>query len=337
MPAPISCFNIGLSPSECEKVVWGEISYAFSHPVQRSETSAHYAPTQVLVEAFMKAGYEGIAYRSLLGEGLNIAMFDLAIAEVIDGTLYEIKGVKYQMDQADNTYYIPKHPPTNREANRHIRFITRSESTVFIGNRGLPASRSRGKVTKQFVSFPPSESHPENSACWGGRFWAVRRKSWLCNQFDETFDDLLEVSIREFADTTTDPLDRDRANLRYLDPRCARETLRRQFRSQRKSSGLGLAGDSHCDYGSRPAVEQIVTEDEDWPESRLFPPSRRVEIRPINLAPQYCGQDSSPRPSSAKRCSSPRSSPASSLARRPRFSRSTSKSTADWSARLRFG
>jgi len=40
--------------------------------------------------------------------------------------------------------------------------------------------------------------------------------------------------------------------------RTLRKTFRGQFRGQRESTSLGLAGDSHCDHGSRPAVEQIV-------------------------------------------------------------------------------
>ncbi len=104
-------FAHDLSEEDREKAVWGEIAYAFSHPVQQSETSADYAPTQVLVEAFRKAGYEGIAYKSLLGEGHNVAMFDLDVADIINGSLYKINGVQYQIDQADNPYYVAKHYP----------------------------------------------------------------------------------------------------------------------------------------------------------------------------------------------------------------------------------
>jgi hypothetical protein len=107
----MATFENNLSEEGREKAVWGEIAYAFSHPVQQSETSADYAPTQVLVEAFRQAGYEGIAYKSLLGEGHNVAMFDLDVAEIISGGLYKINGVEYKIDQEDNPYYIAKHYP----------------------------------------------------------------------------------------------------------------------------------------------------------------------------------------------------------------------------------
>ena len=38
-------------------------------------------------------------------------MFDLDIADITSGGLYKINGVSYKIDQADNTYYIPKHYP----------------------------------------------------------------------------------------------------------------------------------------------------------------------------------------------------------------------------------
>jgi hypothetical protein len=117
------------------------------------------------------------------------------------------------------------------------------------------------------------------------RFVRVTPEVRLRDQFDETFDYPLEVFRREFAHPTTDPLDGDRPNLRYLDPRCARETLGGQFRSQRKSNGLRLAGNRHRDHGSGPPIEEVVAEDEDRPESCLFPASHRVEVGPINLAP----------------------------------------------------
>jgi hypothetical protein len=107
----VAAYDHEWSYGEHEKVVWGEIAYAFSHPVQTSETSADYAPTQILAEAFQKAGYEGIAYKSLLGEGHNVAMFDLDMADVINGALCKISGVSYQIDQADNPYYISKYYP----------------------------------------------------------------------------------------------------------------------------------------------------------------------------------------------------------------------------------
>jgi hypothetical protein len=79
-----------------EEVIWGEITHAFSEPVQQDDTSADYAPTQVLADLFQSAGYDGVAYKSMLGDGFNVALFDLSLAEVANVRLSKIESVKYE-------------------------------------------------------------------------------------------------------------------------------------------------------------------------------------------------------------------------------------------------
>jgi hypothetical protein len=54
-------------------------------------------------------GFEGLVYRSLLGDGLNIALFDCAAAELINCGLYETNAVSFKFDQCSNPYFISKH------------------------------------------------------------------------------------------------------------------------------------------------------------------------------------------------------------------------------------
>lgn len=56
------------------------------------EPITEYVPTQILAEAFRAHGYDGIVYRSLLGEGLYVALFDGSVAELINCGLYETNG-----------------------------------------------------------------------------------------------------------------------------------------------------------------------------------------------------------------------------------------------------
>jgi hypothetical protein len=100
-----------LTPEDTEKTVWGEIAYAFSKPVTVSATSADYAPTQVLAGVFRKAGFDGVAYKSLLAEGHNVAFYDLDVAEYINRFIYRVEGVKYRIRQTDNAFYVAKHFP----------------------------------------------------------------------------------------------------------------------------------------------------------------------------------------------------------------------------------
>ena len=75
---------------ERERAVWRDIDRGFSQPVSASDDHASYAPTQILAEVFRKEGFDGIAYRSSVGPGHNIALFDLDAAEVTSRSLLEI-------------------------------------------------------------------------------------------------------------------------------------------------------------------------------------------------------------------------------------------------------
>jgi hypothetical protein len=98
-------------PKERENAVWGEIAYAFSEPVTLSDTTADYAPTQILAEAFRKIGCAGIRYKSRLGKGFSFALFSPESADLINCGVFSTEGVTFTFRQAANPYFIPKHYP----------------------------------------------------------------------------------------------------------------------------------------------------------------------------------------------------------------------------------
>jgi hypothetical protein len=106
-----------LPPQKREPVVWGDIGYAFSRPITPDHPATEYVPTQILAEAFRAHGYDGIMYKSLLGDGLNIAMFNCDAAELINCGLYATTSVSFKFEQADNPYFISKHYPKLRTDN----------------------------------------------------------------------------------------------------------------------------------------------------------------------------------------------------------------------------
>jgi hypothetical protein len=95
--------------AERERANWGEIDRAYSRPVMRHEDLAEYVPTQILAELFQSDGLDGIAYRSSLGPGHNLALFDLDVADVINGGLYSVEAVSLRVAQADTPYFISEH------------------------------------------------------------------------------------------------------------------------------------------------------------------------------------------------------------------------------------
>jgi hypothetical protein len=92
-----------------EQIVWGDIGNALSRPVTPDDPITEYVPTQILAEAFRAHGFDGIVYRSLLGAGLNLALFDCSAAELINCGLYETNAVEFRFDQCSNPYFIKKH------------------------------------------------------------------------------------------------------------------------------------------------------------------------------------------------------------------------------------
>ena len=101
------------TPEETEKQVWSDINTAFSEPVERGDDSLDYIPTQIITETFKLNGFDGIAYKSSYGEdGFNVALFDVAAADVINCGLYRIKDVSVTLSEQDNPYFISKHYPT---------------------------------------------------------------------------------------------------------------------------------------------------------------------------------------------------------------------------------
>lgn len=91
-------------PAEREKAVWTHIDHAFSEPVNPDESSADYAPTQILAETFRSRGYDGVMYKSHLGKGFNVALFDINVADLANCFLYQVKSVSFQFDEAANPY-----------------------------------------------------------------------------------------------------------------------------------------------------------------------------------------------------------------------------------------
>jgi len=74
-----------------EVAVWNDINRAFSEPITANDSSADYVTTQILAELFKNEGYDGIAYKSSLGEGYNTSLFDPSSAEIISCSLFSVR------------------------------------------------------------------------------------------------------------------------------------------------------------------------------------------------------------------------------------------------------
>lgn len=85
--------------------IWCQINQAFSRPVSSGDTSSDYIPTQVLVEFFRHRGFDGVCFKSGLGRGHNVVLFDLADADLVSCAVYDVKAIDYQFTECANRYY----------------------------------------------------------------------------------------------------------------------------------------------------------------------------------------------------------------------------------------
>jgi hypothetical protein len=93
-------------PEERERIVWQNIDRAFSQPVTPEDDTADYAPTQVLAEFFRENGFDGVAYRSSVGEGHNLALFEIDVAVQKNCSLVQIDNMSLKFSPAANPYFL---------------------------------------------------------------------------------------------------------------------------------------------------------------------------------------------------------------------------------------
>jgi hypothetical protein len=92
-------FSPATSPEERTRSIWRDIDNAFSKPIATSDEHVKYVPTQILAELFKTSGFDGVTYKSSLGEGFNTALFDLDAANVFNRQLFQVTGIHYSFDE----------------------------------------------------------------------------------------------------------------------------------------------------------------------------------------------------------------------------------------------
>jgi hypothetical protein len=80
------------------------IGFEMAEPIDPDDSEIAYVPTQYVAEVVRAAGYDGLAFKSALGPGTNIVLFDLADAHVTDRKLHRVTDVTY-------TSELHKEPP----------------------------------------------------------------------------------------------------------------------------------------------------------------------------------------------------------------------------------
>lgn len=87
-----------------DEVVWTHMDNAFSIPTSNNDIHSDYVPTQIIAELIKSLGYDGIAYKSSLASGHNIALFDLESATISECNIYKVNKVNYGFESVENCF-----------------------------------------------------------------------------------------------------------------------------------------------------------------------------------------------------------------------------------------
>ena len=94
------------APEVREATIWTQVDKAFSQPINNDLATAEYVPTQIISEFFRRKGFDGVVYKSSLGPGHNIALFDIEVAEVVNCAIRTAKGISYDFSPPINGYNV---------------------------------------------------------------------------------------------------------------------------------------------------------------------------------------------------------------------------------------
>lgn len=90
-------------PARRTSIVWAQIGQLFSKPISNDPSTAEYAPTQIIAEMFRQRGFDGVAYKSSLGPGLNVAFFSLEAADLVTRSLHEVESISFAFRKVGST------------------------------------------------------------------------------------------------------------------------------------------------------------------------------------------------------------------------------------------
>jgi hypothetical protein len=77
-----------------------------TRPVLPLSAAIDYTPSQYLCEFIKKCGYQGVVYRSSVSDGINLALFDPALAQCGPVTQYRVNRVSVEVESIDAPHVL---------------------------------------------------------------------------------------------------------------------------------------------------------------------------------------------------------------------------------------
>ncbi len=94
------------APEIRERSVWADVNGAFARPVDPADDTAAYAPTQIITEHFKSRGFDGLCFRSSVGEGRNFALFHPTIAELVHCEVVRVKSLAIEVEPEGGPFSV---------------------------------------------------------------------------------------------------------------------------------------------------------------------------------------------------------------------------------------
>ena len=95
------------TPAVREAAIWTQIDKTFSEPASNDMGSTEYVPTQVISEFFRNQGFDGVVYKSSMGPGHNVALFDLEAAALMNCAVRTAKRITFDFGPPMQGYDVP--------------------------------------------------------------------------------------------------------------------------------------------------------------------------------------------------------------------------------------
>jgi hypothetical protein len=112
---------------EREAYAWGDINRHFSTPISCDADRLQYIPTQILAESFRSHGYDGVVYKSSLGQNHSVVLFSLEDAIIVASCVVEVKNVRHKFHQTCNWR---RHCMKEKSPNKQIQTIAAKRGSV---------------------------------------------------------------------------------------------------------------------------------------------------------------------------------------------------------------
>jgi hypothetical protein len=87
-------------PSVTLTEIENTIGFEMAKPIDPEDSEVEYVPTQYVAELVRAKGFDGVAFKSAVGPGANIVLFDPATAEIGAIALHAVTGVGYSFVDA---------------------------------------------------------------------------------------------------------------------------------------------------------------------------------------------------------------------------------------------